>query len=329
MIITLVILGQSKTKFGLHQEIGYKHIIAKENRIMIESIWFFLYEIWRFWLAFDGVLHSNSLTVSASFISTLFAIALGSMQIAEFIKLDEATKLEIIPQIVMVFSLTIISAPTLYISFKLYRDCDWIKYRKLGPEVRLHHMYHWVQCFVLALKVDIFFQIFLTAYYTVLSNLAAYKLWILVCLSVLPAACLVFIIIGRKSIANESMWLMSLFILYQIGIILLSIGVLAVAILLLKDDAWYFLYAYVSMAILMCLITISLSIRCLMNFNKGLYKHVQIGMFGSKQDSNPLERNQNSVVDPSLIDTCDEDDSISRESKAKSKFPTGNQQENI
>ncbi|OAD66280.1 hypothetical protein PHYBLDRAFT_71135 [Phycomyces blakesleeanus NRRL 1555(-)] len=171
--------------------------IAKRARIQYESIWFIIFEIWRFWLAVDGVLHGNSMTISVTFFSTAFAIVLGAMQIVECTKVIEYTRLSVVPQIIMTSLLCAVAVPTLYATYKMYRHSDWIKFHKLGPDVSLHVMYHWVQCFVLVIKGDMFFQAMaLCLYFAVLAF--SYERWYPFIIVLAPIVTIAFLYLGRR-----------------------------------------------------------------------------------------------------------------------------------
>ncbi|KAI9024431.1 hypothetical protein CLU79DRAFT_845051 [Phycomyces nitens] len=275
---------------------GYGDTYIKQGRIIYESIWFIIFEIWRFWLAIDGVLHSNSLTVSVTFFSTTFAIALGVMQIIECKKVFEFAHLSVAPQIVLTSLLGILAPPTFYATYRMYQQSDWIKYNKLGPDVSIHHMYHWVQCFVLALKGNIFFQAMtLCLYFTLLPF--SYN-WVYgFMIGFAPIATIGTLYFGRKGIAYENHVMMITFIISE------TLYLATHIIFLIKgrpnggSSYWYFLYAYGILSIIMCLITIMISIKCQTQFGKGLRNYVQMGrtknkVFAEDQAANDKLENQ-------------------------------------
>ncbi|OAD80046.1 hypothetical protein PHYBLDRAFT_59086 [Phycomyces blakesleeanus NRRL 1555(-)] len=271
LIATLIIfhpigdLGSRQDQKGWVLD-GYKAI-----RIQAETIWFILFEVWRFWLAFDGVVQGSSLTVFLAFGSTIFAIALGIMQIVEFEKAVGNLTVNIIPHIVMTTLLLILTVPTTYVTYKLYKNCDWIIYKKLGSDVNLHRMYHWVQCYVLAVKSNLFFQVLLIIFYAIYIMLFGPDAWIWafsICAPILSAA---FLLFGRKAIADEQHWMMITFLFYQMAIIVLNIIVLVWSIGYMKADIWYFLCAYAGCSVIMCLA-------------------IQIGWYKTKKDHTVLDR---------------------------------------
>ncbi|KAL0075041.1 hypothetical protein J3Q64DRAFT_1385307 [Phycomyces blakesleeanus] len=217
--------------------------IAKRARIQYESIWFIIFEIWRFWLAVDGVLHGNSMTISVTFFSTAFAIVLGAMQIVECTKVIEYTRLSVVPQIIMTSLLCAVAVPTLYATYKMYRHSDWIKFHKLGPDVSLHVMYHWVQCFVLVIKGDMFFQAMaLCLYFAVLAF--SYERWYPFIIVLAPIVTIAFLYLGRRGIAKESQWMMILFTIFEVLLTVFNIFVLVIQSHAHFPSYWYFLYAY-------------------------------------------------------------------------------------
>lgn len=120
-------------------------------------------------------------------------------------------------------------------------------------------MYYTVQCFTLALKMDIFFEVFLIAFYAVCSanNLA---LW--VAATVLAVLSLCVVLLGRKAvrvnfkmsqhmgklninlskIAMEEHWMISLFSVFQGLVIFINLAVLAY--FTHPADLWYTLFGY-------------------------------------------------------------------------------------
>ncbi|KAI9012506.1 hypothetical protein CLU79DRAFT_406113 [Phycomyces nitens] len=109
-----------------------------------------------------------------------------------------------------------------------------------------------------------------------------------------PILSAAFLLFGRKAIAAESYWMMTTFIAYQLSIVSLNIVMLVWAVQFMIYDIWYFLCAYAGTSVITCLITIFVSIRCLLNFGKGLHPHVQFGWYKLKKDHTVLGARTNS-----------------------------------
>ncbi|ORZ02976.1 hypothetical protein BCR43DRAFT_30441 [Syncephalastrum racemosum] len=69
-------------------------------------------------------------------------------------------------------------------------------------------------------------------------------------------------------IADEKHWMMSLFCLYQCAIIFVTLVVLVE--LTDTSDLWITLTVYACVSVVIALLTLYISVRCQMNFNRGL-----------------------------------------------------------
>ncbi|KAG2223410.1 hypothetical protein INT45_001716, partial [Circinella minor] len=278
--------------FGSSDASSFKNYLRdKVIRVRMENIWFILYEIWKLWLVFDAILQANSLTVIASAAFTCFSGALGIMQIVESInclnsltsECPDSLPLNLYLQIAMTSVVWLIAIPTAFVAFMLYKDYGWNLVERTGPDKRLQDMYYTVQCFTLMIKIDIFFEVLLLVFYAVCANQVK-ALWIAA--TVLTLICLITLLLGREAIAKEKHWMMSLFSLFQGGIIFINLGVMA----MVTDtkDVWYTLSIYGCASVVIVVFTLVMAVRCQRNFGRGLQPHVNWSLYrkASKTSTN-------------------------------------------
>ncbi|KAL1926071.1 hypothetical protein VTP01DRAFT_6108 [Rhizomucor pusillus] len=246
------------------------YLLDKVVRVRIENIWFILYEIWRLWIVTDGIIHFNSLTIIAATTFAYFSGALGLMQIIETIKWTKAGDTNLYLQVAMTIVVFCLALPTTFVAFKLFKDIGWNVYRRIGPDVRLQNMYYTVQCFTLALKIDIFFEVLLLAFYSVCTMINP-ALW--VTFMMLAIINFITLFLGRKAIADELHWLMSLVSLFQTAVIFINLAVLVS--LTIPHDVWYTMTIYACASMVVSVFTLFMAVRCQINFGRGLKGYVQ------------------------------------------------------
>ncbi|GAA5796909.1 hypothetical protein HPULCUR_002287 [Helicostylum pulchrum] len=280
-------------------------LFGKAIEVLGECIMFIAFEVWRIWLAFDGVLHSNSRTIWASASSSVFSLFLSILMIIESIKWIETDKIlesnRFIPEwleplkytnlyllIGLSCILFFIIPATFYAAVKVAKDFGWDVYKKIGSSITIQEMYITVEWFSLALKIDIYFEfcaftlfvIYLAAAYQFNVTLDAVFSTSLV-MSILPIPCLVF---SRYAISKESKIMMILFIIFQL-------------------ESWYAFTGLYLASIIAAIGTIVLSIMCLLNFNKGLKEFVQWKPFSrNTNQKDTFQRLEDQRVDEPIDD---------------------------
>ncbi|GAA5806770.1 hypothetical protein MFLAVUS_000118 [Mucor flavus] len=241
---------------------GDSNLWYKSFKISGECIMFIVFEVWKLWLAFDGVLHTNSRTIWASASFSVFSFGFSILMIIESIKWiksdEQVTEAEALPYgletlkytnlyllIVLSCIAFLIIPVTFYSAVKVVKDYGWDVYKKIGSSIKIQEMYITVQWFSLALKIDMYFEF------------CAYALFLIY-------------------LATDFDYEPDFYTMFAIVLIMsmLTIPSLAFSRYAISKESLAFLIAAVG--------TIVLAIMCLLNFNKGLKEFVRWGLFTSK-----------------------------------------------
>ncbi|GAA5806769.1 hypothetical protein MFLAVUS_000117 [Mucor flavus] len=135
---------------SINEYIAESHM--KSFKISGECIMFIGFEVWKLWLAFDGVLHSNSRTIWALASFTVFSFGFSIMMIIESVKWVEADEIlefyKILPEWLeelklvnrnLLIALSCISfciiPATFYSAFNVGKDFRWDAYKKIGASI--------------------------------------------------------------------------------------------------------------------------------------------------------------------------------------------------
>ncbi|KAI9490229.1 hypothetical protein BDB00DRAFT_838883 [Zychaea mexicana] len=268
--ILIVTLVKVETSYNMNPPTTDLKDYLKDKvvRVRIENIWFIVYELWKLWLVIDGILQANSLTVIASAAFTCFSGALGIMQIVESLQWTLSLAVNLYLQIAMTVVVWTIAVPTIFVALMLVKEYGWNLVERIGPDLRLQNMYYTVQCFTLMIKIDIFFEVLLLAFYAVCANMST-DLW--AAATALAILCLLALFLGRKAIADERHWMMSLFSLFQGAIIFVNLAVMVM--ITDPSDVWYTLSIYACASIVIVVFTLYMAVRCQRNFGNGLKPH--------------------------------------------------------
>ncbi|KAI9300795.1 hypothetical protein BJ944DRAFT_272469 [Cunninghamella echinulata] len=255
--------------------------------VKLQVIWFILFELWRCWLVVASLIHCSSLTVITTGISTLFSLGFVGMIYVETSKMLRSDvyikgplQINLYLSIAYMVCLFVILIPTLFLVYRLFLDYGWRSYKKVGAHINVQAMYYMVNCFSLALKIDTFFEFLLMILYTVAISLHKVDDIIpKVISSIMAVLVLISLVLARKAISDESYKLMYIFIIIQSLFIAFNGFILIKSVVV--SDPWFFVLFYGFTSILVAILTIVLSIRCLLNFGKGLKQHVRWSLFGS------------------------------------------------
>ncbi|CAO3585800.1 unnamed protein product [Absidia cylindrospora] len=194
---------------------------------------------------------------------------------------------------VLTGTIALLFVPTTYVVYKLALDYGWKTYRKVGAHITVQAMYFTVSCFSLILKIDSFFEVLIMVFYAVLQMGDG------VIMSWIPGAmaflCLFGLFLARKAVSDENHWTMVLFIIIQVGFIGVDGWMLYVQT---YDTApWYIILFYGATSLFMAVVTLAYSIKCEMNFGKGLKPFVHWSLFGTNRPITSISTNQTLLLD--------------------------------
>ncbi|CAO3629388.1 unnamed protein product [Cunninghamella blakesleeana] len=254
-----------------------------------------LFELWRLWLVVASLIHCSSLTVITTGISTLFSAGFVGMVYIETYKMENSPayyadplKLNRVLSVAFMSCLLVIIFPTLFLVYRLFLDYGWRSYKKVGAHINVQAMYYMVNCFSLALKIDTFFEFLLMILYIIATSLHRIDdATPQIISSIMALLILIGLILARKAISDESYKLMYIFILIQCLFLATNGFILIKSVQV--EDPWFFVLFYGFTGMFMGFLTIVLAIRCLLNFGKGLKKHVRWSLFGSLNTDLPTE----------------------------------------
>ncbi|KAI8638937.1 hypothetical protein BD408DRAFT_422326 [Parasitella parasitica] len=269
---------------------------GKSFKVSGECLMFIIFELWRLWLAIDGVVRLNSRTIYASASFTILSFLFSIMLVAEsvnWIKVinnsrsaiehPEYNNLRLINQhlqIALSVSIFLLIFPTFWVANRITKDFGWDVYKKIGSSIKIQEMYIDLQWLSLMLKIDIFFEflsyllLFVYQKFNTPFEIAS-RLYmspddglIVFIVLLLPS-----FILCRLSIARESHFLMSIFIFVQVAFLANTIVTAVVTFAVAR--AWYAYMMYIAGVLVAAIATMGLAIKCQLNFNKGLKDHVQ------------------------------------------------------
>ncbi|SAL97889.1 hypothetical protein [Absidia glauca] len=305
---------------------------VKVQHVRLEVIWFILFELWRLWLVIDALIHCSSLTVITCGVLNLISTGFGAMECGETVKMQATTKYQnpqtlhenLVLQVVLTSTFGVLCLPTAYVVYKLALDYGWKTYRKVGAHITVQDMYFTVGCFILTLKIDTFFQVFIMVFYTVLGATDADALsWVP---GIMALLCLFGLFWARKSVSDESHWQMALFLVIQLGFIGVNGWMLYNHTF--NTDPWYIIFFYASTSTFMTVVTIVFALKCESNFNKGLKPFVHWNLFGKSRPMTTVSTTQNMLLDDSDVEytgyTVDQDlcQAILKQNRSSTGLPS-------
>ncbi|KAL0088907.1 hypothetical protein J3Q64DRAFT_1732273 [Phycomyces blakesleeanus] len=270
-------LGQTLAAIQLAEVL--KHRL---HRNIMESAWIFMFQVWRLWVGLDGIIRGDRPPVIVAGVSTIWTIAMSAIQIVISRMLINHGMNEVYPQLVMSGVLIGISAPIFIVVVMLVKNSSWTSTPDLGPDPNMKNMYNCISRFLVLSKCGIFFQFLLMLFHGVFMKDIGFQPWNWVLFIPLPILSLVFMLTGQKAIAAESSPLMIIFILYQACFLAYNSCMIWWGEGHMVYNTWIFLYTYSGVAMILCLLTLLTSIRCLANFGKGIQPFVKTGLFNGK-----------------------------------------------
>ncbi|KAF1798728.1 hypothetical protein FB192DRAFT_1392983 [Mucor lusitanicus] len=276
---------------------AFQEYIGKAFKVSGECFMFIVFEIWRLWLAIDGVIRMNSRTIYASASFTILSFLFSIMLVAEsvnWIKMMNSMEdiypvsprddnLRLINQYLQIALSVIIFLfifPTFWVANRVTKDFGWDVYKKIGSSIKIQEMYIHLQWLSLMLKIDIFFEftsyVLLLLYQTFNSTAETH-----INLDMTPDSGLIIFILVllpsfllcRFSISKESHVLMTLFIAIQIGFIANTVYIIVTTFSV--ATSWYAYMMYSVGVLIAAVATVSLAVKCQLNFGKGLKDFVQ------------------------------------------------------
>ncbi|CAO3611951.1 unnamed protein product [Cunninghamella blakesleeana] len=260
-------------------------VLLDLRRLKDENVFFALLTIFQVYLGVDAISRQSVIQLIAHTVLELVSVIFAATQLHEtkvcqqlanqFIVMSEfQTAIQIsIAIIVLYIVFTLIFA---YLCKILLQDIGWHVYKRLGADIDQQKRFRLAQVFLLVSKLDAFFHLIFSVFFIVVMTQesiyihgAAYMIWyiihIFLTITQFPSY-----LMARKGVIDERAWLMNTIIVFQC---FYSIDF----IIALQQTAsfWSYWVVAVLLAIVLCIITIGLTVYVKRNFNKGLAIHMK------------------------------------------------------
>jgi len=276
------------------------------RNIKWENLAFCGFQLWFLGMAFDATVYQNTAEILALAVLNGFCALLGAFEIADdVIWINRiGTSVNVVPlsvarniEIGLTCAILLFACIFAYLSLAMSRQFGWNIYKKIGADIRIQRMYRTFQFFVLSLKIDLFFEFMVSAFYCIQFGLQSGITWetgIQLVVTILLVPMLYF---ARMAGCAESIGQMITFICFQ-GFVVVHFS-LILHQTFTPNNNWYVWICLVWAGIALAVVTSVFAAICMRNFDKGLKPFVQRGRNKSEKD---LELNNQKTIDEWKID---------------------------
>lgn len=290
--------------------------VDRLQRIKWENIAFISFQFWFVGMSFDATVYQNAAEVIALAVMNLACAIFGALEVIDGkrwlgilrdISLKHDIPLNTRPiqtafyvEIALSIAVGLFGILFAYLSYEVVKEFGWVIYKKIGADIRIQRMYRTLQFFVLALKIDIFIEFLVSAFYLIQFALkkGGFNSWLTFVFVIITILILPFLYFGRAAAASESPVKMIIFILFQMCVVF---QLVLIAIDATKPgDYWYTWICFVVLGMIIAVITAVLGGVCIHNFNKGLKPYIQRG--AEKKEIQKEREVQKEQAGPWIID---------------------------
>ncbi|ORZ24505.1 hypothetical protein BCR42DRAFT_403086 [Absidia repens] len=292
-VIVIALQAAIFAQFQLHQAETQR--TTQGTGIPVYLMIFILSQLFQVALAWDAVRAQNTIQVIAFLLFNLCCFIYSIFQFSQMHKVvDQPTLGLLITRLLIVNAVVtgVCELVYLYLGARLYQEFGWKIYRAIGADPEIRNMYRWYQILLSLLKLDIFFFLAYSIQYLVLvlqMNDYEFALTIVA----LPVTCL-FLLLIVYAIRHESKYMVILFFVgLAAGCAYFSFKIARMCDPSQQHKFIYvreFLIFFASVDLTLVVLTITNTLICLFNFDKGLKPHLLRDRSKSTETNNQGDR---------------------------------------
>jgi len=272
----------------------FTDIYAQGRSMTIYHVLFISSQFFQLVLCIDALYHQNTIQLIALSLFIFAGLAFSAIQVYQstflivdngisssvqqlILKQNDTLPKDAVPyEIVIIIVMLISSVSFAYLAYKLYQEFGWTIYKKIGANMEMRDRYKMYQIFIMLLKFDVFFFLGFSIQFLALVVILEATKEILqhIILSVLTSAGM--IIVGFWGVQTERRVLMYLF---KVGVCVAEGYIIwKIVDVSMNPDKYHgtkiFVTFFLSVTLVLGIITHIISFLCLKNFDKGLKYHL-------------------------------------------------------
>ncbi|CAB4405152.1 unnamed protein product [Rhizophagus irregularis] len=292
--VSQISLFEDKVKNDATLLSDFTDIYAQGRSMTIYHVLFIVSQFFQLGLCIDALYHQNTIQLIALSLFIFAGLAFSAIQVYQstslisdngispsiqelIIKGNDTLPKDAVPyEIVIIIVMLLSSMSFAYLAYKLYQEFGWTIYKKIGADMAMRDRYKMYQIFIMLLKFDVFFFLGFSIQFLALVVILEATKEILqhVILSVLTSAGM--IIVGFWGVQTERKVLMYLF---KLGVCVAEGYIISKIVdVSMNPDKYHgtriFVTFFLSVCLVLGIVTFVISLLCLKNFDKGLKFHL-------------------------------------------------------
>ncbi|RIA93870.1 hypothetical protein C1645_761480 [Glomus cerebriforme] len=273
----------------------FTDIYAQGRSMSIYHVLFIVSQLFQLVICVDALYHQNTIQIIALNLFIFASFAFSAIQVYQstslivdngtvpsvqqiIIQQNSTLPKDTVPYEIAIIILMVISSVSFtYLTYKLYQEFGWSIYKKIGADMAMRDRYKMYQIFIMLLKFNVFFFLGFSVQFLALVVILEATSEILQHIILSAITSTVMIIVGFWGIQTERKILMYLF---MIGCCVVE-GYFVWKIVDVSEnrDNKYrgtkiFVTFFLSVCLILGVVTFTISFLCLRNFDKGLKYHL-------------------------------------------------------